>query len=358
MKVFFRTDAGNVIGAGHVMRCLTLADTLQEAGAACHFICREEVGHMLDYIRERGHHAHSLSPELTWQQAAKATAGIIQQAGGQNPALVTDHYQIDKHWQQLLRPYVGKIMAIDDLADRAHDCDILLDQNMVPNMESRYSNLVPEGCKTHLGPGYALLRPEFMALAQQNKTRTFPPQHIFINFGGGDQFGMTLKTLLALDELDYQGHVTIVAGPMNPDAETLEHRYAQRPNVSFYKSTNKMAELMHKADLAIGAGGGATWERMCLGLPSITITTADNQVPIADCLAEQGLTYYAGKAEDLSIHDLEKALHDALKDPKDIQSISKQTAAFMARGTVTDTSAFWGGLLLSDNTDVPPHANT
>ena len=316
-QVVFRADASASIGSGHVMRCLTLADALRGEGAECHFICREAEGNMLGYIAERGYSAHGLPVDISPHEDAAQTAEIIKVISPQAsaaPYLVVDHYGLAKTWQQTLRPHTGGIMVIDDLADRPHDCDILLDQNMVENFESRYKTLVPEGCMTLLGPQYALLRPEFAALRAKSKGGTFPPEHIFVNFGGGDQLGMTLRTLMALAHAKFRGTLTVVAGHQNPDGAAIKTLCANRPNTNYYPATDKMAALMAAADLAIGAGGSTTWERMCLGVPTLTVVTAPNQLEIAKCLGKQGLIYYAGQAESLDEQTLGEKIKHVFSD--------------------------------------------
>ncbi len=179
MKIVFRVDASLQIGSGHIMRCLTLADELVRRGADIIFVCRERLGNLINLIEAKRYqvirlpqaqveyiattddlyHAEWLG--VSWEQDASDTIAVL---GDEKPEwLVIDHYAIDRRWEQKLRPHVGKIMVIDDLADRPHDCDLILDQNLYQEMDKRYVNNVPESCQKLFGPKFALLRPEFAA---------------------------------------------------------------------------------------------------------------------------------------------------------------------------------------------------
>jgi len=144
MRIAFRTDASSQIGTGHAMRCLTLADALREQDAECQFVCREHEGHLMGYIRSRGHDTHALPRTrpsssfesdlahaswlgVDWQTDAAQTRQALGNAA--LDWLIVDHYALDRPWESALRSSCKRIMVIDDLADRQHDCDLLLDQN-------------------------------------------------------------------------------------------------------------------------------------------------------------------------------------------------------------------------------------
>jgi len=148
MNILIRVDSSNAIGSGHVMRCLTLADSLREKGCNCQFVCRNHPGNLSALIQEKGyrvtllplqefqveaypHHADWVGAD--WQIDAKETGSLIATLETPPAWLVIDHYGLDARWETSLRPAVGRIFVIDDLADRTHDCDCLLDQNLVAN---------------------------------------------------------------------------------------------------------------------------------------------------------------------------------------------------------------------------------
>ena len=295
------------------MRCLTLADALRERGASSSFVCRPHQGHLLALITQRGHRTLIL-PELQqgvetnrngtdhshWLGTAWATdAQDTQQAlsahmGGASVGwLVVDHYALDARWEEALRPQAERIMVIDDLADKPHACDLLLDQNL-GRKEIDYGGLLKGKTDTLVGPQYALLRPEFAALrAQSLARRQSNPQlrRLFITMGGVDKDNATGQVLAALQNstLPAELRVTVVMGPHAPWLARVHAQAAQMPwPIDVLVGVDNMAQLMAESDLAIGAAGSTSWERCCLGLPTIQIALAQNQVAIAQALTQAG----------------------------------------------------------------------
>jgi UDP-2,4-diacetamido-2,4,6-trideoxy-beta-L-altropyranose hydrolase len=331
MDVVFRTDASLQIGTGHVMRCLTLAEGLRAAGAAVSFICREHAGHLCELIAARGYPLHRLPapaasapPEagapahghwlgLGWQQDAADTAAALP---GRPDWLVIDHYALDARWEQALRPAAARIMVIDDLADRPHDCDLLLDQNLAPQMDGRYDGLLPPAAVRLLGPHYALLRPEFAAARAALRARDGQVRRLFLFIGGADPDNHTGRALQAVASLQRPAlAVDVVIGGANPHHAALAEQCATLPGARLHRGVDNMAELMAAADLAIGAGGGAMWERACVGLPSLVIAAAENQQSGSTAMARQGRVLYLGDAEN-ALQALPAALQTACAAPE------------------------------------------
>lgn len=306
LKIVFRADASIQIGTGHVMRCLTLANELARQGHECHFVCREHPGNLGDLIAIQGHaltllHAptdHSLDKKgavsndyalwlgVPWQEDALQTLVVVLPL--KPDWLVVDHYSLDERWECALASVVDNIMTIDDLANRPHNCALLLDQNL-GRVASDYDGLVPADCQLLIGPSFALLRPEFSALREQSLKRRINPElkRILISLGGVDRTNVTGKVLAALaastlpdsTELDIvMGATALYHDEVRRQAADLRFRVTVSVNVS------DMAERMFKADLAIGAAGSTSWERCCLGLPSIIIILEENQRSIAEAL--------------------------------------------------------------------------
>jgi UDP-2,4-diacetamido-2,4,6-trideoxy-beta-L-altropyranose hydrolase len=305
MYIAFRADASSQMGTGHFMRCLTLADALTQRGAHCRFISRQLPAHLGEMLTVRGHEFAQLSTHAGASDSDELThaawLGVSQSADAKESTLVlsdrhwdwlvVDHYAIDGRWESRLRSAAGQIMVIDDLADRQHDCDVLLDQNYYRQMESRYSGRVPTHCRLLLGPRYALLREEFQYWRARISPRCGPVKRVLVFFGGVDADNCTGQTLKALRNIDH-GELTVdvVIGAGHPNRVQIESMCADA-HYSCHVQTQRIAELMAAADLAIGAGGGATWERCCLGLPCITLCTADNQSMQVAHAAVEGLLY-------------------------------------------------------------------
>jgi len=343
-NLIVRADASVQIGTGHVMRCLTLADELRGRGAEVVFVCREFDGNLCGYIKEKGYIVHRLPVSneqkyniegklkhaawlgADWQTDAMQVEEIIKDFNTPPDWLVIDHYALDERWEGYLRPYCKKIMIIDDLADRPHDCDLLLDQNFYKNLESRYDSLVPPGCRKLLGPKYALLRSEFRKARKNLRKRDGHVKRIMIFFGGSDPTNETAKALEAIRILNRPDiTVDVVVGAFNPHRKVIEQIASDLPDCTCHFNVEDMAALMAKADLAVGAGGTTVWERCTLALPSMVITVAENQERTITDMAESGYLLFLGRSETVSVNSLYHALEIALQSPWFLTSFARKT---------------------------------
>lgn len=306
MRVTVRADASIEIGTGHVVRCLTLAQELRARQADVCFVTSSQSGNLDTEIIRQGFSVQRSPP-------------------AQSDWLVVDHYDLAAPYETAQRARARRIMVIDDLADRVHDCDLLLDQNLYDGAELRYSKLVPAHAAVLTGPRFALLRAEFLAAREQAQPRT-SLRNLLVFFGGSDPTDETSKSLRALVIAGLQGvRVTVIVGASNPHraaieslAKTIEHCVVQGP-------TTRIANLFLQADLAIGAGGTTTWERCCLGLPTIVIAVAANQREVSRMLMSRGYQRFLGEHFEVS----ERRLADAIRAASDEFS---GLAAAAARG--------------------------
>lgn len=336
MKVAIRVDASSQIGTGHFMRCLTLADALKQHGAQTRIISRQMPGHLRDMLAEKGHEFRRLdskpSKEAVDNLSHAHWLGIGQHADAQDSIqvlsdqdwdwLIVDHYALDANWESALRQSAKNIFVIDDIADRQHDCDVLLDQNFYADMETRYTGKVPARCQLLLGPHYALLRDEFRQLREQVKPRSGAVKRILIFFGGVDTDNYTAVAIEALADIGIDDlQVDVVIGTQHPHRNDIESVCAEQ-GFACHVQTSRMAELMAAADLAIGAGGSATWERCCVGLPAFAIYTADNQVKQIVDAASEGLLY-APELKGELIHAIKRHLCALLENSCLRQAISR-----------------------------------
>lgn len=316
MNIVFRVDASIEMGIGHVMRCLTLADALSDEGAQCHFVCREHPGNFIDQIAKRGHLVHPLplcqtghqadaveteKPQLShshwlgcdWLTDAQQTLNCIDSLNAD--WLIVDHYALDTCWEKQLRHACNNIMVIDDLADRHHDCDLLLDQTFGRSFQD-YEQLVPEGSAILTGAKHALLRPEFAQWREYSVKRRVESElkHLLITLGGADKDNVSSQVLKALKEcsLPDDCRITVLMGATAPHLECVKQIATAMPwPTSIKVNVNNVAELMTNSDLCIGAAGSTTWERCCLGLPTIMLVIADNQRISARKLEQAGAVF-------------------------------------------------------------------
>lgn len=312
MRVVFRTDASFEIGSGHVMRCLALSEALKNQGAEVEFICRKHQGNLINLISSQGFSVHALPVKNNLNQVNKDKKkllnhaewlGASQQEDSEqcysileriNPDwVIVDHYAIDKAWHKSLKPVYRKLMVIDDLADRRHSCDILLDQTY-GRKTIDYEHLIPEKCRTLLGSHYALLRPEFARWRKYSLQRRSGTElkQLIITMGGVDIGNYTCKILKMISAINLPKDMVIIVvmgetSPHRSEVESMAKTMSYSTKIKV--NVNNMAELMAKSDLAIGAAGSTTWERCCLGLPSIQMVIADNQKKIAELLEKAGV---------------------------------------------------------------------
>ena len=331
MNFAFRTDASKKIGGGHVSRCLNLARELRAQGNKCIFILRRQTGSLIEKIKKDNFEINILKNErnfknknlkisntsyqnwlgVSWEVDVAQTCNILKEK--EIDWLVIDHYGIDKLWEKKLRPYTKKIMVIDDLANRSHDCDLLLDQNLIANLKNRYNKIIPKYCNTLLGPKYSLLQKEYENLHLSTPTRIGPVKNILVYFGATDQIKiikMTTSAFLNLNRKDISLNIVISSNIKSKNVEDLKKLSKKNNNIKLHNESTSLAYLILKADLAIGACGTTSWERCCLGLPSIVITIADNQIPIAKELDKKKLIHWLGHYQQVKRKNIEKSLRN------------------------------------------------
>ncbi len=341
MKVVFRTDASLQIGSGHVMRCLTLADALKDQGAQCHFVSREHPGHLLELIRQRGHSVtalqagkviagamvedHTRQPVhaawlgCDWQTDARQTGVIL--ADLQPDWLVVDHYALDQRWEEALATRYRRLLVIDDLADRPHTCDLLFDQNFGRTVID-YERLLTVHCRLLLGSAHALLRPEFAARRATSLARRAANgvRHFLIQMGGIDQHNYTGEALSVLRECDLpvDTRINVVLSRDAPAIDAVMRlAAAMKYPTTVMVGVGNMAKLMEESDLAIGSGGGATYERIYMGLPSILRPTAANQIEHLRKMAAAGLFELYEDASSLA-HRIERIVQCGAHTPPSV----------------------------------------
>lgn len=303
MQVAFRVDASPRIGGGHVMRCLTLAGRLMENGAAVTFIAAAIADPLRGLLRDAGIRLseiappHGLARDDDWDRAswpeqiqhADAARTAAQLAEARCDWLVVDHYGLDRRWETAMRPHLQRLAVIDDLANRAHNCELLLDQTYGRD-EADYRPLTGPDAELLIGARYALLRPEFAharAAALARHLAPGPVRRIFISLGMTDVGALSeiaARAVLAATDAD----IDIVLGSAAPTLAAIRAFAAANPRVTLHVDTDQVCALMAAADLAIGAAGSTSWERCCLGLPAVTFVLAANQRVIAARLAESG----------------------------------------------------------------------
>lgn len=327
MIVGFRADASIQIGSGHIMRCLTVANKLKQKKHQCIFICRVYEGDLIELIKQYGHQVISLENKsfilresndeyerwlgVTEEVDADQALEKIQELDILFDWLVVDHYGLSIQWEKKLCSRVKKILVIDDLANREHMADLLLDCGLT-HTEVNYAGINHKPAQYLLGPQYALLRPEFNYYRKllDRESELSDPLKILINLGGVDKNNITSQILGIFQKLqlgiDIQ--LTVVMGSSAPWTEYIKKiAKSMKYETTVLVGVSNMAELMIKHNLAIGAAGSTAWERCCLGLPTIMICMAENQYMIAKDL------HNLGAATSIQKEDIHTELPNILK---------------------------------------------
>lgn len=315
MRILIRADASPTIGSGHIARCLTLARVLRKQGSHVAFACRQLPGHRLDALSAEGFETFAL-PEfypgedpqqaiesmLPWQADIDAL-DLLLEDHAEFDWIIVDHYGLDHHWQTAARRWAPRIAAVDDLATRRYSVDLLLNQNL-SGLSDNYTPLLPEGCRTLLGPRYAMLREEFDCPAIDIKPEA---RRVLVNFGGFDAAMQTHHAMLALADFT-ELEVDFVAGVDNPAWAQMQTLAQTRPNWRLHSFVSDFHQRMTEADLFIGAGGGTSWERAALGLPTICIAVSNNQQVNGEVMAAAGAHVFMGAREQVSVTQLRDAI--------------------------------------------------
>jgi UDP-2,4-diacetamido-2,4,6-trideoxy-beta-L-altropyranose hydrolase len=330
VKVLFRVDASANLGTGHLMRCAALALRLQNKGVEIHFACIHFSEALISLLRSRGYFVQVLSNSVIddWQIDLYETQVIAKNISPVD-LLVVDHYFLSYEWEHGMRHYARRILIVDDLANRVHDCDILVDQNLHENALHRYDLFVPKNTKQFHGPRFAFLHPEFDNKSLQ-RLRDGRLNNLLVFFGGVDQTNQCHKVIDALQLLeDCMPETKIVLGAAYPKKEAV-HLYAKNiEQLIIIDHTDLMPELVSRADLAIGTCGVAAWERCVLGLPSLVVVTAENQREDAQILDYLGAVRYLGNALDVTAAQWAHELSVLKNDPKQLQKMSARSLAVM-----------------------------
>jgi len=342
VRIVFRVDGSTQIGLGHIMRCLTLATQFLPTNTVTFMSCSlpsalqqqiEGLGIQLLStlpINDNEHNSFS-SPVLddTNQHSHAVHCIDILNSVGIDviDILVIDHYQLSAPYSEEMRRCSKHIVVIDDLANREHECDVLIDQNLYEDFDTRYDNLVPNYCHTLLGPKFAILRSEFYSPS----TKLRDDKHILICFGGSDPLNLTervVDVLISLKSLTISADIVVGEGYAN--IETLEAKVNSLVNAELHVACSYISTLMNNATTMIGGGGSMHWERAATGVAGMIITLADNQIETTRCLHERHCCWWLGKSDEVTDIDISKAIEFAISSPQTMHKLAKNAASLVS----------------------------
>lgn len=294
MKVIIRADASAALGLGHLKRCLSLAQALRGQGAEVTLAWRHinlDCGPM---IEAAGVSSVCIGNGQVTGELFDAR-DLLSATNGAS-LIVADHYALGERWHRAVRANTNaRLAAIDDLADRTLAVDIAIDPNFSADPAAKFAGLLPANARLLAGPEYALLSPAYaeaprcrMHETAHEPTRD-PVRSIGIFMGGTDAAGLSAVALDALEQIGFPGGIEIATTQGNPHLAALRARVASRPLLTITLDQPDLADFFARHDLQIGAGGGATWERCCIGAPTLAVIAADNQRPVLLPLQQMGV---------------------------------------------------------------------
>lgn len=347
MKIVFRVDGNSEIGLGHFMRCLSLAKQCGKEHDIW-FLSQEVSSALLSLLQQANVallpifvDSHQINNESTNQhtdeqstpqekEAIICLETLALQGVGDVDLLIVDHYGLSDIFCSKMRDKAKNILVIDDLANRPHDCDILLDQNFFEDAKSRYKGLLPEHCITLLGPQFAILRDEFYQKQGINRRKN----HLVVCFGGSDPMNLTERVVDILISLKLNTITAdIVVGSGYNRVEQLEVKVKQHENMTLYVDCPTISRLMHRGSIMIGAGGSMHWERAHCGIPGLIITLAENQRQTTQWLDKNGCCVWLGDADDIDDWQISQGIEAAINSPKRMQDIATNAMNLVGKAT-------------------------
>ena len=320
VRIAIRVDASAYIGTGHLHRSLALAHALLALGSEVRFVTRSLgidslgmiAGAGFDHTVLLGRPGSAFTPDPQvphsyWAQVSceQDVAETIEALSSFAPDwVVLDSYAFDAKWHEDVRAGLEcRIAQIDDLADRKLACDLLIDHTYAGDHRAKYAAVLPLAATLLGGPKYGLLGPVF-AQAQRYKFHE-SVRSIGVFMGGVDAGGHSMVVLDALDAIGFEGAVEIVSTSANLHLGDLRERLARRANATLSLNLPDLAAFFARHDLQVGAGGGASWERCCIGVPTLLLVIAENQLSVAPQLAADGVVALAPQPTSEAIaHEL------------------------------------------------------
>ena len=327
--IFIRVDSSTKIGYGHFMRCMALADTLQK-NFEINFITRSLEGSLISDIQKKGFgifRFYSNSEKINEKNDAQKTISLIKKHSGSKNILIVDNYQLSKKWETDVKPFVHKLIVIDDLSNRSHNCDLLIDQNLHTKVNGLYKGLIPSNCIKLIGPKFSMIRKEFRMMRKSVKPRTFPIKKILVSFGGSDIENQTLVALNSIKKMNGKINVDVVVGKANKCKKTLKIFCNKNKHFTYHEQIDNIADLMLSSDLSIGSSGSTTWERCSLGLPAIVSISSNDQRDTANSLSKKKCVINLGDVKKVKESSYINAITNLKKN--DLRNMSKNSMSLV-----------------------------
>lgn len=337
MIVGIRVDASPTMGLGHLVRCLSLAQALTRSGARVFFLTRDLGIDSAARIAAAGFPAHQLRsapngwtppsgapPHAQWAglSAVDDARESAEAMAAQGPDwVVVDHYAFDASWHRIVAGATGaRLAAVDDLADRDFDVDLLVDHNL-DRGTGKYLGRVPARTRQLLGPRHALIGARFTRARPHVPSGSMKSVGIFM--GGVDTHGMSVIAWRACRRVArFDGAIEIVTTSANARLEDVRKQIANDPLTTLNVDLPDLADFFARHDLQVGAGGGASWERCSVGAPTLLLVLAENQRSVVPALSEAGVVAALPGLETPSEESIGRAVATLAREPGRLASMS------------------------------------
>lgn len=285
-KIMIRADGNARIGAGHLMRCLTIADALGDK-ECIGFVCADEESAAL--TEEKGYAAWVLHSDYQNMEAELPAWRKLfgDERSGRRVILVDSYYMTDTYLTQLRN--FGRVVVLDDMAKTVWNADVVINYNAFAH-EKMYQGLNPSSdTRIYTGGRFIPIRKEFCGSDYRVREHA---EHILITTGGGDQDNIAGKILETI--LWEKCHYHVVTGRFNPHYEWLAGLERLHSNVHIYHDVKNMAQLMEQCDLAVTAGGTTIYELGAIGVPFVCFSYAENQELLTEYIGKNRIAGYGG----------------------------------------------------------------
>ena len=322
MTVVVRADAGVELGTGHIVRCSALLRRLGIEPASVVLVTGSLTPGIRGLVDSIGWRVRTIEGSAEEESDARATIDIIE-AIGDVELLVVDHYRLGAAWENRVRGSIGRLVVIDDLANRPHSCDVLIDPTLDEVGSDRHAEAVVTTARL-LGPRFALLDPAYDSWKQRERHGQIRSWLVYL--GGATCAADVIPLVTAFREINSPGvtlTLTLVLGQAFVGAEEVRLLSDPLGGVWILDWTDQMPALLTEADCAIGAPGGAQWERCALGVPTLTVLTAENQEHDAQAFESAGTTRHLGPLAEMTVERWRSAFKWALANPDEVASMSQ-----------------------------------
>lgn len=306
--IYIRTDGNAKIATGHLVRCLCIAQALEELGRKVCFLVSDDTSFsLLKDLKDSIFHDVSFSFNTKILESAvydnleleiDELCGLL---GDHKSVILIDSYYATPNYFEALKAH-AYVAYMDDLRAFDYDVDLVINYDVIPpSKEEEYKQAYTKAKTALLGAQYTPLRKQFQNQKVKLKDDV---KNILITTGGSNpyHFAEGMSSFLVSQGVDADIH--IVVGRLFDNVEALEKLSKEYPQIHLHQNVTDMASLMKQCDYAISAAGTTLYELCALGIPTVSITMADNQVIMAETFDETGAIPYMGDIREChSIYD-------------------------------------------------------